>query len=410
MQLRRFGCTGYKAFKKQTVIDVRPLTLFIGRNNSGKSSLLRLARLLLRALSSYAPKNSFPLEVDSVIYGQNFRDLVHGRATHGAVQFSVELEGDGNESLELDAKVQTVIEGRTGDESAIVSEWTLKSPTPRSLVWERVPGAIPSYRGEGPILFRGLLPEIREKWAFLEPWRVQIDSFEEHCSHLGPVRAAARPTYEKVSSRSPMVDFASLGLTGEGAVGCLWRDRDLREETATWFEKHLDGWRLGLDQAGSTYQCTLSRGLITVNLSDSGQGMQQVLPVVVQQLLLKKETLPFLCLVEQPELHLHSAAQAPLADLLLDNAGRQQGTILVETHSENLILRVRRRIAEGRFPPDSVALYFVDENEEGYSSLKRIRIDDKGEVDSWPVGVFSEGYEEIKALRKAARAIQGREV
>jgi hypothetical protein len=227
---------------------------------------------------------------------------------------------------------------------------------------------------------------------------MQIDEFEERGTHLGPIRATARPTYETTLSKP-------IGLTGEEAIGWLLHDKVLLERVGAWFEAHLDGWRLGLDQAGSAFHCTLSRGSITVNLSDAGQGMQQVLPVVVQQLLFEKAEQSFLSLVEQPELHLHSAAQAPLADLFLETAKRRLGTILVETHSENLLLRVRRRIAEGQegIDPKLVSLYWVDECPDGYSTVQRIHIDQDGEVDTWPRGVFSEGYEEVKALRRAAR-------
>lgn len=202
-------------------------------------------------------------------------------------------------------------------------------------------------------------------------------------THIGPVRASARPIYEATVPKT-------IGLTGEEAVGWLLHDTTLLDEVGAWFEAHLDGWRLSIDLAGSAFHCTLSRGAVTVNLSDAGQGMQQVLPVVVQQLLSRRRPEPFLDLVEQPELHLHSAAQPPLADLFLETAKQGAGTVLVETHSENLLLRVRRRIAEGA-DPSLVALYWVDEHPEGYSTVQRINIDADGEVDTWPEGVSPKG-------------------
>lgn len=403
MRPRSIGCANYKAFKSPVTLEVRPLTLLFGKNNSGKTALLRLIRLLLHALSSEAPKNGFPLEVNGLSFGRVFRDLIHGGAPHGAAAFTVQLEAEDSGRLELSAKVQNVqvARPRPGEpsESSVISEWELRSPEPRSLVWEPALNALRSYRGEGAVAFRGLLPEPRGPWAFLEPWRTQVDEFLEHVTHLGPVRATARPTYEATAPRP-------LGLAGEEAIS--WLDKELLDQVGAWFEAHLDGWRLGLDMAGSAFHCTLSRGAVTVNLSDAGQGMQQVFPVVVQQLLRRGETRPFMDLVEQPELHLHAAAQAPLADLFLDTAKEGVGTVVVETHSENLLLRVRRRIAEG-LAPNLVALYWVDEQPEGYSTVRRIHIDSQGEVDDWPEGVFSEGYEEVKALRRAARRRQAGE-
>jgi hypothetical protein len=380
---------------------VCPLTIFFGRNNSGKSSLLRLPRLLLRALSSAAPRGGFPLDIDGLPFGRSFRDVVHGGSPHGSVSFHIDLAGDEPTPFNLSATIQNVQIARPkrgeASELEIVSRWELRSPGPRTLEWEPAFGPLTSYRGAGPISFRGLMPEPRGDWAFLEPWQRRIDDFQERVTHLGPLRMPARPTYEATAPRP-------LGLGGEEAAGWLLNNRTLLEQVGAWFETHLDGWRLGIDHAGSAFHCILSRGPITVNLADAGQGMQQVLPLVIQQFL-HDGTEPFLDLIEQPELHLHSAAQAPLGDLFLDTAKQRNGTVIVETHSENLLLRIRRRIAESAegIDPSLVALYWVDERPEGYSEVERIHIGPDGEVDNWPEGVFSEGYEEIKALRRAQR-------
>jgi len=111
----------------------------------------------------------------------------------------------------------------------------------------------------------------------------------------------------------------------------------------------------------------------------------------------------FLDFVEEPELHLHPAAHAPLADLFLATAATGRGQVILETHSENLLLRIRRRVAEGAADPDIVALYWIEDRTDGSSSVRRIQILPDGEVDFWPEGVFSESYQEVRALRYAAR-------
>lgn len=113
------------------------------------------------------------------------------------------------------------------------------------------------------------------------------------------------------------------------------------------------------------------------------------------------ETTGWLDVIEQPELHLHDAAHAPLGDLLLDATARPGCVMLVETHSEALLLRVRRRVAEG-LPPERVALYYVEATGAS-SSLRRIPLLPNGEVEGWPAGVFSESFEEVKAIRRAQR-------
>jgi hypothetical protein len=339
------------------------------------------------------------LEVDGVSFGRTLRDLVHGGAPHGSVSFDIKASHDRLGVLDLSATVQNVqAVSRPGDasETTVVSLLEVHSPQERRLQWELNQGPVPTYQGYGPCIFRGLLPEIDQDFPELEPWRREIATFEDYIVHLGPVRAAAKSSYESTSPRF-------LGLDGEGAISWLMADKMLEERVADWFETHLDGWRLGFDQAGSAARCVLTRGTTTVNLCEAGQGMQQVLPVVVQQLV-EIPSRSFLYLIEQPELHLHAAAQLPLADLFIETALTGRGAVLVETHSENLLLRIRRRVAEGKIAPEQVSLWWVDELPEGISDVRRINIDASGDVDYWPTGVFSEAYEEVKAQRRAARS------
>ena len=75
---------------------------------------------------------------------------------------------------------------------------------------------------------------------------------------------------------------------------------------------------------------------------------------------------------------------------------------LIETHSLNFIMRLRRLIAEGRLEKEKVSLYYVDfEKEETASKLKKIEITPNGSVNDWPKGVFNETLEEAIAIRNS---------
>jgi predicted ATPase len=85
-------------------------------------------------------------------------------------------------------------------------------------------------------------------------------------------------------------------------------------------------------------------GIPQANVADVGYGISQILPVIVQGLLMRPGGT---YMVQQPELHLHPDAQAALADFFLYLA--YYGVrVVVETHSEYLLLRLRRRLAEGK--------------------------------------------------------------
>ena len=107
-------------------------------------------------------------------------------------------------------------------------------------------------------------------------------------------------------------------------------------------------------------------------------------------------------LIEQPELHLHPKMQALMADFLLENStqrgdGQRLPQIICETHSEQLLLRVQRRIAERSYSPEDVAVYFVDRFPGTQSSyLQRLRIAEDGSfLDAWPLSFSGLRLDEI---------------
>lgn len=133
---------------------------------------------------------------------------------------------------------------------------------------------------------------------------------------------------------------------------------------------------------------------LEVNLVDLGKGIGQVLPIVVHRHhATRRQGRPGLLeIVEQPELHLHPAAHGDLADLCVEAARQHQTRFLVETHSENFLLRLRRRVAEGQLGPEDLMIDWVEESR-GDNKLLPIHVDASGYVDTWPIGVLSEASE-----------------
>ena len=119
------------------------------------------------------------------------------------------------------------------------------------------------------------------------------------------------------------------------------------------------------------------------NLIDVGYGVSQALPVLTE--LLRPDG-PTMFLLQQPEVHLHPQAQAALGTLFCQVAsgGKQ---IIIETHSDYIIDRVRMDVRDGKTglrPEDVSILYF----EPGDLAVKihSITIDDYGNLDGAPTG------------------------
>ena len=236
--------------------------------------------------------------------------------------------------------------------------------------------------------------------------------------HLGPLRDEPKIVYAGVRAR----DLWDVGSRGEGAVSVLAEygsevidaplptlergsiGLPLAEAVADWAERIGVASSFDLDRSskfGTEFRLAASysaasrgRGEIQANLRNVGIGVSQVLPILVLCLSVPPGST---VLLEQPELHLHPAVQSRLGDFFAACAlsGRQ---LVVETHSEHLINRVRLLVARRHLDPASdVAINFVERDALG-AEVTRIGLDQSGQLDRWPRGFFDETQKALKDL------------
>ena len=137
-----------------------------------------------------------------------------------------------------------------------------------------------------------------------------------------------------------------------------------------------------------------------------GVGVSQGLPVAIGAMSPGYSILA----VEQPELHIHPAIQCNLGDLLASQVvGNQDRTLLLETHSEHLLLRLLRRIRENsedggaatslpmrHMGPGLISVLWVEQND-GVVSIRHIPVNAQGDFDEqWPKGFFEERFDEYE--------------
>ncbi|MCP4104073.1 MAG: AAA family ATPase [Desulfobacteraceae bacterium] len=424
MKLTAISFENYKSFQKRQSIEIRPLTILIGRNSSGKSVIARLPLLLAHALSDRA-ESPLDLECEGIDYASSFADFVHNRLPHGAVSIGakfLEPKRKGTlfqkrKEIELSAKVQHFDEYKL----QMVAQFELKYAEPFTieLIWA---GTDPLednslYRNEitgqnCQASFRGLLPfgvQNADKTALLliEPLINEFQQLFESTTYLGPFRKEPKRIY-----RFPGGIVRRVGFGGERAPELLGHDF-LRQKgkvlsaVGEWFSKHLGGWPLDLSHQGDMFSLVLrnpENPSMEINIADVGTGIAQVLPIVVQrQFEAVTGTKSSLEIVEQPELQLHPGAHGDLADLYVNAVQNSGISFIIETHSENFILRIRRRIAEEKLDPEKVIIYWINDEPGSVRNAEPIHIEADGEVDFWPTKVFAEDFEEVRAIRKAQK-------
>jgi predicted ATPase len=127
-----------------------------------------------------------------------------------------------------------------------------------------------------------------------------------------------------------------------------------------------------------------------VLLTDVGFGVSQVLPVITLLYYVPEGSTVIL---EQPEIHLHPLAQAELADVILNVASHRRVQVIVESHSEHLLLRLQRRIAEETVSVNDVRLYFC-RAEKDRSIAEPLDLDLLGNILNWPDKFMGDAFTE----------------
>lgn len=407
MELRRFSLERYKGYARRAEVELAPLTILVGPNNSGKTALAQAIQLLAGGLAPphVDAREPLPLESGGLRHGETFEDLVTGRPVHGRLQFSITLAGEGGESS-LSATVTNVMApGRTPERQ--ISHWRLQSDD-REIVTERQgfdetseyrissPGASPDPR---PLIWQGLLPEHPQALAeWLGP---RVDALKTWAAGVRHLRCPRRLNASGVLApeRAP----ASIGSDGRDTVLALAADDALLGSVEDWYRKTF-GVPIAFRAQGrySDLGAGTLVGNTHVGIWQSGRGLSHVLPVVVTALTARKAG-SGVDVIEHPEAELHPAAHADIAELLLKNLVGPSRPLIVETHSEMILLRARRWVAEERLPAEHVLVYWVHAEPGHGSMLEKIKIRENGEMETWPDGVFIEDYEEMLAIRRAAR-------
>ena len=139
-----------------------------------------------------------------------------------------------------------------------------------------------------------------------------------------------------------------------------------------------------------------------VTLADIGYGVGDLFPLLVHCCYVPEGST---LILEQPGIHLHPKAQADLADLFIEVITERKLQILIESHSEHLLNRLQRRVAEEKIAADQIALYFC-RNDEGVSEIDRLEMDEFGNITNWPENFFGDEMSDLFAMTKAQRERQ----
>ncbi len=422
----------FKIWKSTGTLRLAPVTLLLGTNSSGKSSLIQ-ALLLIRQTVQSKDENldlnlGNPDDGDSVTLGQ-FRDVLcrHGDSDKVGIEFRWSQKGGDGHAAIFSAQYAGNVDGvpelvslRIGLEAKEFAverkasdTYTVRIPNVDELIIVDHT-ASPKQSFVFPRKFFHLVGE--------EPDVNNISfNLREELSriiYLGPVRRLAQRDY-MWNGRMP----ASISDDGAKAIDVLIADgvasAKARKEAAasgqpdpfefnTSLFMEVEHWlqRMGLADAitvevighSARYELLIHRDGEVSNLKDVGVGVAQVLPVIVAALFAKPG---HIVILEEPESHLHPLAQAVLAELFAAVSRERGVQFIVETHSEHLFRRMQTLMAKGEISQQQLAMYFVSRQGKE-AKIDELQADEVGRIKNWPDKFFGDVLGETREQTRLA--------
>ena len=415
----------FRCFREKQTARLAPLTLLVGENSTGKTSFLAL----VRALWNIGYQQRIPdFKEDPYDLG-SFDEIAHHRGARGGRANTFEAGFSARIGRRHDMRPEgaylfsvTFHRHRTGTTPRKIrvereKRWIefdfpkndsvqTRVGTPRG-VWQRsMPeefSSIVEVDRRLFVLFPGLWKEAGAEWTSLKGLtplpsdedlkeietllrRIRGDFFTFQSSPYAsaPVRSKPRRTYDPARPvRDPEGDYTPMYVaemsfrntrewaTLQGALEAFGKEAGLFDEISVRLlgKKENEPFQIQVRKFGRK-----SKGPPR-NLIDVGYGISQILPVITE--LLREDTAP-LFLLQQPEVHLHPSAQAALGSLFCEVAGWER-QLVVETHSDHLLDRVRMDVRDGRtkLKPEEVSILYFERGDLDVH-IHSLRLDKEG--------------------------------
>ena len=211
-------------------------------------------------------------------------------------------------------------------------------------------------------------------------------------AHLSPVRAEAERIYPAGEATPSDVGPDGARVWEVLRMGASEEAAGARAQLSEWVD------RIGLAKAVSVvgfgdrhYSIVVTdRAGHSANLADAGGGVPYVVPLLVQGLAGQRGST---LLVEQPEIELNPRMQANLGDFMVYLVRKRRQQLIIETHSQHLLSRLRTLVVREELPPDQLAVYYCDLTADG-ARAQRLDVDRLGRFEEWPDGFFEEELRE----------------
>jgi len=407
----KFGCKNIKAIKVYEEIEIKPITIIMGENSSGKSSILQALSLLNvnktfgnniqkikynNPFSQFGDNNSFKNKNDEIIfsfkiterntilkliYMDDESDNQYGilkRVDIDNDDMSISLELENSESLEYKLIIINVKNNKDiyGLIKCVEIYTNLRVITRMHLL---------SKCKEDTSEVIDNINQIQESIAFiLKPLDVLLDNLTA-IRHIGMIK-----------EKSATYDY---GLDYIGYFGENYKDIALGLESTKFLEdaiSHVFDYDLVVDKTKRELFLEVENKNLQLHMFGSSIG--STIPILTQFAQNREENIKDkyrLTIIEEPELNLHPQSQARFVEALFKDDIPEKHYTILETHSDHILNKIRLLVSKKIVMSDDVVVYYKKKN----TKFKKIEIDKCGEFkEKFPKGFYDATLEDIYSL------------
>ena len=416
--LTELKLSNFRIFDDEVTVRLRPITVLIGRNSSGKSSIIKFLLMLQQSMGAGKSRFLSP-EGDRVDLGV-FSELKNSLSRKRNLTFELTMKGQEHWLPFHMSRILRLAEPLDEPNLLYKTSATVpygRRPVSGRAIYSLVDGptgdlilkAKPSTSSDYTILDYLPMPEKDSDAKYMR--RVAGDAvIEMQRNQFHSIRhiSATREDPQRVILASyPQVD--DVGQRGQYTLQHLQQIITEQGDEYQLILHHLAMvagiGRITARKSSGHVSQVFAKNKTTgadVLIADYGFGVSQCLPIFVQGVIMEPNEV---LIVEQPEAQLHPSAQLELGSFFADlwNLGRVES--IVETHSANILLRLRRLIARGDLNHEdvSVAFFTIDEDNGNMPVVRNLDIEEDGSMQAGlPMEFF--GADIIEGLQLGARA------
>ena len=204
------------------------------------------------------------------------------------------------------------------------------------------------------------------------------------------------PSYRLLPKRY-FVKGLQTNYVGPGAenLGELLSNVKIKNATNKWFKKLEIPYEVSVQKSGNYYVILFKPKNSNIKISSMHivLGYSVVLPFIVQCIISKNKIIT----IEEPEVHLHPKLEADFAELIIESAKLRDNQFILETHSEEFLLRILKSVRQKILKVEDVSINYISQNKKHKNHITKIKVNKYGQYETpWKDDLFADRISELQ--------------